>query len=177
MTTRRDINAGDDHRNDEPGGNRHDVAEIRSGASSEHQPCCASRLAPLAIIAVDATRAQRGVRVGEGRARGRTLPPGRPVRSRFSEGPRRPELTGVLEWLMMGAAEDGYGLLESRLSLTVALAHLHQLGRQAMRMCMSGDLKTDIAQALGCSQMQVSRLLRRANDNLRRQLDPQIARP
>jgi DNA-directed RNA polymerase specialized sigma subunit len=78
---------------------------------------------------------------------------------------------------MMGAAEDGYGLLESRLSLTVALAHLHQLGRQAMRMCMSGDLKTDIAQALGCSQMQVSRLLRRANDNLRRQLDPQIARP
>jgi DNA-directed RNA polymerase specialized sigma subunit len=37
---------------------------------------------------------------------------------------------------------------------------------------MQGDLKqSEIARAMGCSQMQVSRLLRRATDRLQAQLD------
>jgi DNA-directed RNA polymerase specialized sigma subunit len=38
---------------------------------------------------------------------------------------------------------------------------------------MEGNLKqSEIAAAMGCSQMQVSRLLRRAADRLREHLDP-----
>ena len=72
----------------------------------------------------------------------------------------------------LGREDDGYGLLETRLSLTVALARLPYLERRVLRMRMQHDMKqTEIAQVLGCSQMQVSRLLRRAADHIQRQLD------
>jgi RNA polymerase sigma-B factor len=76
---------------------------------------------------------------------------------------------------LLGADEDGYGLLESQLSLTAALSRLPHLERQALRMRMEDDLKqTEIASALNCSQMQISRLLNRAVENVRRQLDPEL---
>jgi RNA polymerase sigma-B factor len=77
---------------------------------------------------------------------------------------------------LLGHDDDGYGVIESQLSLTVALTRLPHLERQAMQMRIEHDMKqSEIASALGCSQMQVSRLLRRAVSNLRHQIDPKLA--
>jgi RNA polymerase sigma-B factor len=69
--------------------------------------------------------------------------------------------------------EAGYGLVETTAALRVSLTRLPYLERQALSMRMSGNLKqTEIGAQLGCSQMQVSRLLRRATTRLRTATDP-----
>ena len=78
----------------------------------------------------------------------------------------------------MGDGDDGYGLVETKLSLTSAIAQLPHLERRALTLRIDGDLKqTEVAQAMGCSQMQVSRLLRRAATHLRELTDPELNRP
>ncbi|HEX3689329.1 MAG TPA: sigma-70 family RNA polymerase sigma factor [Solirubrobacteraceae bacterium] len=68
----------------------------------------------------------------------------------------------------LGCYEDGYGLVESKMSLKSAIARLPHYERQALVLRLEGDLKqSEIAAELGCSQMQVSRLLRRAALRLR----------
>lgn len=63
----------------------------------------------------------------------------------------------------LGAADERIGLVETRLSVAAAMKRLPRLEREALRLRISADLKqTEIAARLGCSQMQVSRLLRRA---------------
>jgi RNA polymerase sigma-B factor len=72
----------------------------------------------------------------------------------------------------IGHAEDGYGLVETTASLSVAMTRLPYLERTALRMRLERDLRQrDIAAQLGCSQMQVSRLLRRAVAQLRELID------
>lgn len=81
-----------------------------------------------------------------------------------------PEPTTLGETL--GAVDDGYALFETASSLSGGIRQLPYLERTALTLRMQGDLKqSEIAKAMGCSQMQVSRLLRRAADRLRDQLD------
>jgi RNA polymerase sigma-B factor len=77
----------------------------------------------------------------------------------------------------LGNEDERYALLETRLSLAAATARLPYLERRALSLRVeSGYKQTEIAQQLGCSQMQVSRLLRRASSSLRELTDPQLDR-
>jgi RNA polymerase sigma-B factor len=83
-------------------------------------------------------------------------------------GPEAPSLGETL-----GSVEDGYALFETASSLGEGIRQLPHLERTALTLRMEGNLKqSEIAAAMGCSQMQVSRLLRRAADRLREHLDP-----
>jgi len=63
--------------------------------------------------------------------------------------------------------------LEDRLALPALINGLGELERRAVVMCFYQDLKqAQIGAELGCSQMQVSRVLRRALYQLREQLSP-----
>ncbi len=78
----------------------------------------------------------------------------------------------------IGHDDEGYGLFEASASLAAAIARLPYLERRALSLRLEGDMKqTEIAGALGCSQMQVSRLLRRAAAKLREMTDPQLTQP
>jgi RNA polymerase sigma-B factor len=69
--------------------------------------------------------------------------------------------------------DGGYGLVETTVSLNVAMARLPYLERTALQMRLRDDVRQqDIAARLGCSQMQVSRLLRRAIARLWEMMDP-----
>ena len=71
-----------------------------------------------------------------------------------------------------GDLDESYGLVEASMSLSAALGRLPHLERQALTLRLERDMKqTEIARELGCSQMQVSRLLRRAADRLRKLTD------
>ncbi len=75
-----------------------------------------------------------------------------------------------------GEIDDGYGLVELSSSLAEAISRLPYLERRALTMRLRADLKqSEIADRLGCSQMQVSRLLRRAGERLRELTDPDPA--
>jgi RNA polymerase sigma-B factor len=68
----------------------------------------------------------------------------------------------------MGCDDDGYTLAETTVSLASAITRLPRCERDALSLRLRRDLKqTEIAAELGCSQMQVSRLLRRAGVRLR----------
>jgi RNA polymerase sigma-B factor len=71
--------------------------------------------------------------------------------------------------------EDGYGLVEAKLSLAAAIRRLPHTERLALQMRIHDGLKqSEIAERMGCSQMQVSRLLGRAAHRLRRLTDPEL---
>lgn len=73
----------------------------------------------------------------------------------------------------VGDTEEGYALVEMTASLAAALPRLPYLERRALTMRLGDNLKQiEIADRLGCSQMQVSRLLRRAGTRLRDVTDP-----
>jgi RNA polymerase sigma-B factor len=80
-----------------------------------------------------------------------------------------PEPTTLGETL--GTLDDGYALFETASSLSGGIQQLPHLERAALVLRMNGDLKqTEIAAAMGCSQMQISRLLRRAVERLHEQV-------
>ena len=69
--------------------------------------------------------------------------------------------------------DGGYGLIETTVSLSVAMTRLPYLERRAFQLRLQEDLRQqDIAVKLGCSQMQVSRLLRSATARLQEMMDP-----
>jgi RNA polymerase sigma-B factor len=75
----------------------------------------------------------------------------------------------------LGEQDNRFGLIETRLSLHSAMARLPYLERQALILRTEHDMKqADIAAQLGCSQMQVSRLLRRASRGLNELIDPDL---
>jgi RNA polymerase sigma-B factor len=75
----------------------------------------------------------------------------------------------------IGAEDDRIGLVETSTSLAAALKRLPFLEREALRLRLQEDLKqTEIAQRLGCSQMQVSRLLARAAVRVREMIEPKL---
>lgn len=72
----------------------------------------------------------------------------------------------------LGGIDDGYDLVDTATVLRGGIGALPYLERTALTLRIAGDLKqSEIAQRMGCSQMQVSRLLRRAAERLRDQLD------
>jgi RNA polymerase sigma-B factor len=74
----------------------------------------------------------------------------------------------------LGDRDEGYGLVEAKLSLAAAMTRLPHLERRALVLRLDEELKqTEIAQRMGCSQMQVSRLLRRAQSRVAELTDPQ----
>jgi RNA polymerase sigma-B factor len=76
----------------------------------------------------------------------------------------------------IGEADQRYRLVETTVSLSAAAHQLPYLERRALALRLQHDMKqAEIARQLGCSQMQVSRLLRRAASRLRDLTDPQLA--
>jgi RNA polymerase sigma-B factor len=76
----------------------------------------------------------------------------------------------------IGTTDERISLIETSLSLTAAMRRLPHLEREALRLRLAEDLKqTEIADRLGCSQMQVSRLLRRAAKTVRELTDAEVA--
>ncbi len=68
---------------------------------------------------------------------------------------------------VIGAEEQGYGLVETSLSLAAASKRLPAQHRRVLAMRFSEELKQrEIAGRIGISQMQVSRILRRTNVQL-----------
>jgi RNA polymerase sigma-B factor len=75
----------------------------------------------------------------------------------------------------LGGVDESYDLVETSMSLSAAVGKLPHLERKALVLRLERDLKqTEIAELLGCSQMQVSRLLRRAAARLREMTDPDV---
>jgi RNA polymerase sigma-B factor len=75
----------------------------------------------------------------------------------------------------IGAVDDRYRLIETAAGFSAAAKHLPYLERQALTLRLAHNLKqSEIAHELGCSQMQVSRLLRRAGARLRALTDPSV---
>jgi RNA polymerase sigma-B factor len=75
----------------------------------------------------------------------------------------------------VGEIDHGYGLVEMSASLATAMTRLPYLERQALTMRLRENIRqSEIAERLGCSQMQVSRLLRRAGEKLRELTDPDM---
>jgi RNA polymerase sigma-B factor len=71
----------------------------------------------------------------------------------------------------LGTIDHGYDLVDTTSALRGGIAALPHLERTALTLRMRDDLKqSEIARVMGCSQMQVSRLLRRATDRLHAQL-------
>jgi RNA polymerase sigma-B factor len=65
--------------------------------------------------------------------------------------------------------------VEMSASLATAMTRLPYLERQALTMRLRENIRqSEIAERLGCSQMQVSRLLRRAGEKLRELTDPDM---
>ncbi len=72
-----------------------------------------------------------------------------------------------------GRTDSGYSLVETSSALADGIARLPYGERQALVLRLQDDLsQAEIAKVLGCSQMRVSRLLRRAAERLRQELDP-----
>ena len=75
----------------------------------------------------------------------------------------------------VGGADGRYDLVDTKLSVASAIARLPYRERTALRLRLEGDLKqTEIAERMGCSQMQVSRLLRSAARQVREEMDPHV---
>jgi RNA polymerase sigma-B factor len=75
----------------------------------------------------------------------------------------------------IGTEDEGIGLVETSISLSAALRRLPYVEREVLRLRLQEDLKqTEIATRLGCSQMQVSRLLRRAATRVEDLIDPRL---
>jgi RNA polymerase sigma-B factor len=69
---------------------------------------------------------------------------------------------------LVGAEDQGYALVEMSASLRAALRRLPALDRHVLGLRFHDELKQrEIAEQIGVSQMQVSRILRRATDQLR----------
>lgn len=68
----------------------------------------------------------------------------------------------------LGALDDGYELVDYGVTITRALKHLPPRERLVLKLRFAEDLtQSEIAERIGVSQMQVSRLLRRAVEQVR----------
>jgi RNA polymerase sigma-B factor len=73
----------------------------------------------------------------------------------------------------MGNDDERFELVEIKLSLAAAISRLPYLERQALALRIEQNLKqVEIGRQLGCSQMQVSRLLRRAAARVQNLMEP-----
>jgi RNA polymerase sigma-B factor len=88
-----------------------------------------------------------------------------PIEASQDEGTSTPHDT-------VGAEDDRYALVETSASLAAAVKQLRKSDREVLALRFRDDLKqSEIAEKIGVSQMQVSRILRRATDQLRETVD------
>jgi RNA polymerase sigma-B factor len=74
------------------------------------------------------------------------------------------------EWV--GRPDGNFDLVEDRLTIEAVLPSLDERERAVLRLRFVEELpQTEIAQRIGCSQMHISRLLRRALDQLREEAE------
>jgi RNA polymerase sigma-B factor len=86
------------------------------------------------------------------------------IRGDDGEGPATPE------WI--GRVDDGYELVEDRLTVETVLPSLSEREREVLRLRFVEDLpQSQIAACIGCSQMHVSRLLRSTLARLREEVE------
>jgi RNA polymerase sigma-B factor len=72
----------------------------------------------------------------------------------------------------IGTEDEGYALVDASASLATAVKQLRRADREVLALRFREDLKqSEIARRMGVSQMQVSRILRRATDQLRETVD------
>ena len=72
----------------------------------------------------------------------------------------------------IGTDDEGYDLVDTSASLAAAVRQLRRADREVLALRFRDDLKqSEIAEKIGVSQMQVSRILRRATDQLRETVD------
>jgi RNA polymerase sigma-B factor len=96
----------------------------------------------------------------EARENRRPLALDRPIQNADGEEQSTPE------WI--GEVDDGYELVEDRLTVESVLPALDPREREVLRLRFIEELpQTKIAAQIGCSQMHVSRLLRRTLDRMR----------
>ncbi|MGN6276286.1 MAG: SigB/SigF/SigG family RNA polymerase sigma factor [Solirubrobacterales bacterium] len=77
------------------------------------------------------------------------------------------------EWL--GAEDDGYGLVEDRMALADALPDLEERELLILRLRFAAEMtQAEIAEQIGCSQMHVSRILRRVLARIREAADAEV---
>lgn len=68
----------------------------------------------------------------------------------------------------IGAEDAGYELVEGRVTIEQELPHLDERERRVIELRFADDMtQSQIADEIGCSQMQVSRILLRALEKLR----------
>jgi RNA polymerase sigma-B factor len=73
----------------------------------------------------------------------------------------------------LGHDDDRFELVDAKLSFAATINLLPYLEKTALRLRIEQDLKqSEIGERMGCSQMQVSRLLRRAANRLHALTDP-----
>lgn len=81
-----------------------------------------------------------------------------------------PEDASGAEWV--GRPDGNFDLVEDRLAVESVLPSLEPREREVLRLRFVEELpQTEIASRVGCSQMQISRLLRRALDRLREEAE------
>jgi RNA polymerase sigma-B factor len=81
-----------------------------------------------------------------------------------------PEDASGAEWV--GRPDGNYDLVDDRLAMEAVLPTLEEREREVLRLRFVEELpQTEIAARIGCSQMHVSRLLRRSLDKLREEAD------
>jgi RNA polymerase sigma-B factor len=72
----------------------------------------------------------------------------------------------------IGREDEGFALVDTAASLATAIRQLRRADREVLALRFRDDLKqSEIAEQVGVSQMQVSRILRRATDQLRETVD------
>jgi RNA polymerase sigma-B factor len=72
----------------------------------------------------------------------------------------------------IGIEDEGFALVDTSASLAAAVKQLRKSDREVLALRFRDDLKqSEIAEKIGVSQMQVSRILRRATDHLRETVD------
>jgi RNA polymerase sigma-B factor len=81
----------------------------------------------------------------------------------------------LTEWL--GDEDEGYELIDGRLALEEAIPHLSERERLVLRLRFAEDMtQSQIAERIGCSQMHVSRILRRTLDRIRQRIEEERER-
>jgi RNA polymerase sigma-B factor len=85
-----------------------------------------------------------------------------------------PEDASGAEWV--GRADGSFDLVDDRLAMEAVLPSLGEREREVLRLRFVEELpQTEIATRIGCSQMHISRLLRRSLDKLREEAERQPA--
>ena len=94
----------------------------------------------------------------------------RPSLAGPTTGPDETDESPPVEWI--GREDEGFELVEGKVTLDAALPHLDERERLVLRLRFVEDMtQSQIAERIGYSQMHVSRILRRTLQRIREQIE------